>query len=500
MDALYAALQEVFTPGCMILMIVGVAVGIVFGAMPGMSATLAISVFMSIVYSMSVTNGMSLLMSLYIGAISGGLISAILINIPGTPSSVATTFDGAPMAAKGQAAKALGAGIIFSFIGTIISTVALVFLAPTLASAAIRFGPYEYFAVTVCSLLLVAGLSGKNMAKGILSALLGLTAGLIGMAPVDATFRFTFDIGPLKAGLNAVPVMVGLFAFPELLRYAKKELILETRDVPRFHGFGFSIREFFEQIPNTIRSSLIGLFIGILPGIGGGTSNLISYAAAKNSAKGEKKKLFGTGIIDGVVASEAANNASIGGAMIPLLSLGIPGDGVTAILMGAFTMKGLNLGPLFFKNYPKVGYTIYIAMALSALLMVILEYFGMRVFVRIMSCPLRVLLPPVMFICAIGAFTSTNTNLSLWVLLIFGLLGFVLGEFGVPLAPMIIGFVIGPTSELYMRRGFQISKGKFLPFITDSPIATCIYLVAACFIVWKIVAAVRNRKKTANAQ
>lgn len=494
MDNLLAALQSVMTPGCLILMVVGVAVGIVFGAMPGMSATLAISVFMSIVYAMDITNCMSLLMALYIGAISGGLISAILINIPGTPSSVATTFDGAPMAAKGQAAKALGTGIIFSFIGTIISTVALVFLAPTLASVAIKFGPYEYFAVTACSLLLVAGLSGKSLAKGIIAALIGLTAGLIGCAPVDGTFRFTFGTSALKAGLNSVPVMVGLFAFPELLRYAKKELVLETREVPKFHGFGFSIKEFFGQAWNCIRSSFIGLFVGILPGIGGGTSNLLSYAAAKSSAKGEKKKQFGHGIMDGIVASEAANNASVGGAMIPLLSLGIPGDGVTAILMGAFTMKGLNLGPLFFKNYPQVGYTIYIAMAVSAVLMVILEYFCMRGFVKIMTCPLRLLLPPVMFICAIGAFTSSNTNLSLWVLLVFGLLGFVLGEFGVPLAPMIIGFVLGPTSELYMRRGFQMSGGSFLPFITESKIAMCIYIVAACFILWKIISSIRKTR------
>lgn len=495
MEYLSAAFQAVMTPGCLLLMVLGTAVGIVFGAMPGMSATLAISVFMSIVFTMDNTSTMCLLMSLYIGAISGGLISAILINIPGTPSSVATCFDGAPMVAKGQAAKALGAGIVFSFIGTVLSVVALMFMAPTLAKLAIKFGPYEYFAVTVCSLLLVSGLAGKNLAKGVISALIGLAAGLIGCAPVDATFRFTFGSSALKAGLNAVPVMVGLFAFPELLRYAKKELVLEAKPVPKFKGFGFTMKEFIGQIPNTIRSTLIGLFIGILPGIGGGTSNLISYAAAKNSAKPEKKKQFGTGIIDGVVASEAANNASIGGAMIPLLSLGIPGDGVTAILMGAFTMKGLNLGPLFFKNYPEVGYTIYIAMAVSALFMVILEFFCMRGFVKIMSCPLRMLLPPVMFICAIGAFTSSSTNLSLWVLLVFGLLGFVLGEFGVPLAPMIIGFVIGPVSELYMRRGFQMSGGSFLPFITESKIGMVLYTVAAVFIIWKIVSAIRGRKK-----
>lgn len=490
-----SALTSVLTPGCLLLMLIGTAVGILFGAMPGMSATLAVSVFLSMVYSMNVTNGISLLISLYIGGISGGLISAILINIPGTPSSVATTFDGAPMAQKGQAAKALGVGIIFSFIGTVLSTVALIFLAPTLASAAIRFGPYEYFAVTACSLLLVSGLSGKSMAKGILSALIGLAVSLIGCAPVDATFRFTFGTTSLKAGLNAVPVMVGLFAMPELLRYAKRELIIERKEVPRFRGFGFTLKEFVSQGWNAARSFVIGLFIGILPGIGGGTSNLLAYAAAKNSAKGEKREQFGTGIIDGIVASETSNNASIGGALIPLLSLGIPGDGVTAILMGGFIMKGMNLGPLFFKNYPEVGYVVYIAMAISAVFMVLLEYLGMRGFVKLMSTPLRLLLPAVMFICAIGAFCATNTELSLWVLFVFGILGFVLSEFGVPLAPMIIGFVIGPTSELYMRRGFQMSDGKFLPFITESRLASVIYAVAAAFILFKIWSAIRSARR-----
>ena len=498
MENLMVAIHGIFTPTCLMLILIGTAVGIIFGAMPGMSATLAVAVFMTIVYSLDSVNAISLLMALYIGGISGGLISAILINIPGTPSSVATTFDGAPLARNGNAAKALGVGITFSAIATILSTIALLFVAPTLAKVAIKFGPYEYFAVTSCSLLLVAGLAGKNLAKGIISALFGLAAGCIGCAPVDSAFRFTFGSSALRAGINAVPVMVGLFAIPEILRYAKKDIKFETKEPPKFKGLGFSVKEFVGQTWNTIRSFVIGLFVGVLPGIGGGTSNLLSYAAAKSMAKGEKKEKFGTGIIDGVVASETANNASIGGAMIPLLSLGIPGDGVTAILMGAFVMKGYTLGPLFFEKYPDVSYIIYIGMIVSTIFMFILQYTCLKGFVKLMSTPLRMLLPAVMFICMIGAFCATNTNLSLWALLVFGFLGFILSEFGAPLAPMIIGFVIGPTSELYLRRGMQFSDGSFLPFITDSKLAMVLYIIAALFLLYKIFGGLLKKKKAAS--
>lgn len=482
-EAINALLDLMTNPMALILAVIGTVVGIVFGAMPGMSATLAVAVFLPLTYSLDVFTSVPLLMALYIGGISGGLISAILINIPGTPSSIATTFDGVPMARRGEGAKAIGTGVVFSFLGTMLSVIVLIFLAPVLAKFAIKFGPYEYFAITTCSFLLVAGLSGKNMSKGIISALLGILFACIGLAPLDSSARYVFDITALKAGFNTVPVLVGLFAFPELLKLVqKRNTKFEKLQVKKAKGFGFSFKEFKSQIGNWLYSSLIGIGIGILPGIGSGVSNLVAYGAVKKKSKYPEK--FGTGIMDGIVASEASNNAAIGGAMIPLLSLGIPGDAVTAMLLGGFVLQGLTPGPMFFETSKEVIYCVYISMAVAALLMLVLEYFGIRIFVKLLSVPATILLPCVMTICVLGAFSSTNTMFGVWTLFFFGIIGYVFSEFEIPIAPFILGFILGPTCELYLRRGLQLSGGSFLPFFT-SPIFDVIFGVAVLFILWK---------------
>jgi putative tricarboxylic transport membrane protein len=497
MQLFIEALSSLFTVECMGLMIVGTAVGILFGAMPGMSATLAVAVFIPLTYSMDVITAVSMLMALYIGGISGGLISAILINIPGTPASVATTFDGAPMARKGLGGKALGTGVVFSFIGTVLSLSALIFIAPPLAKIAFNFGFYEYFAITSCAFVLVAGLAGDNMIKGLISAAFGVVFSIVGMAPLDGVHRFTFGNTNMAAGLAQLPVLVGLFALPELLKYVRTEdLGFAKLAVPKIKGFGFSVKEFFGEFGNMIRSALIGIGVGIIPGIGGATSNLLAYAAAKNTSK--NRETYGTGVMGGVVASETANNASIGGAMIPLLSLGIPGDAVTAILLGALMVKGLQPGPMFFRTSIDIAYAIFAAMFVAAVLMLLLEFYGLRVFMKMLSIPRQILLPVVMVICMVGAYTATNTIFSMGVLFAFGLIGYVLGEFKVPLAPAIIGFVLGSPCELYLRRGLQLTGGRFLPFL-QSPISACIYAVAGLFILWKIFSAVRRQIKPAKS-
>ncbi|MBR5641576.1 MAG: tripartite tricarboxylate transporter permease [Firmicutes bacterium] len=491
MQQFIEALAVIMTPTCLGFMIIGTAVGILFGAMPGLSATLAVAVFIPVTYAMEAEVAVPLLIALYIGGISGGLISAILINIPGTPSSVATTFDGAPLARKGEGAKALGVGVVFSFMGTLFSIIMLIFIAPFLAKLAFNFGPYEYFAVVTCSFLLVSGLSSGNMLKGLISATFGVFFSLIGMAPVDAVKRFTFGNTYMAAGLSSLPVLVGLFALSELLHYVReKDVGFSTMAVPKFRGFGFSVKEFFSQLVNFIRSAVIGLCIGILPGIGGATSNLIAYAAAKNSSKHPEK--FGTGIIDGVVASESSNNAAIGGAMIPLLSLGIPGDAVTAILLGALTIKGLQPGPLFFRTNVRMAYVIFAAMIVASVLMLLVEFFGMRLFTKLLSIPRYILLPAVMVVCVVGAYSATQTVFSVWVLFVFGLIGFLFSEFKIPLAPCIIGFVLGGSCELYLRRGMQMSGGSIWPFF-QSPIVIGASVIAVVFVGWKIFSAIRGK-------
>lgn len=485
MTAFLEALQTIATPGILAFMVLGTTVGILFGAMPGLTATLAVAIFLPIVYTQDTTTAIALLLSLYVGGVSGGLVSAILINVPGTPASIATTFDGAPMARRGEGAKALGVAIVFSFIGTILSVMALIFIAPSLAKVAIKFGPYEYFAITVCSLLLVAGLAGKSMLKGIIGAVLGLIGGMVGLAPIDSVARFTFGSTALRAGFSTLPFLVGLFAVKELLAVAKKkDIVFETTPLPKIKGFGFTFKEFRGQIVNCLRSALIGLGIGILPGIGGSASNLISYSVAKNSSKNPEK--FGTGVIDGIVASETANNACIGGAMITLLSLGIPGDAVTAMLLGGLTLKGLTLGPMFFITNAATGYIVFASLIVASIMMLIIEFFGLRLFVKLLRVPLRILMPCVMVLCAIGAYASTNTFLSIWVFLGFGIVGFILSELKVPLAPMIIGFVLGPTAESYLRRGLMMSKGSFGPFL-QSPIALGFFIVAFVYVAYKVI-------------
>jgi putative tricarboxylic transport membrane protein len=377
----------------------------------------------------------------------------------------------------------LGVGVFYSFLGTVICIPALVFIAPTLGKFAIRFGPYEYFAVTAVSLFLVAGLADKTLLKGLISAILGMLFSMVGIAPVVGSARFTFGFPSLLAGFTIIPLLVGLYAFPELLRFAQTEIIVERRSAPKIRGLGFSFAEFKSQIANFIRSALIGLGIGILPGIGGATANVLAYAVAKNSSKYPEK--FGTGIIDGVVASESSNNASISGAMIPLLSLGIPGDGTTALLLGGLTLQGITAGPLFFTKNIDLAYLIYAAMIVASFMMLIMEFVGMKIFVKLLSIPLYVLLPIIMVICAFGSFTATNTFFSVWVFFGFGAVGYLLGVLEVPIPPLVLGYVLGSTNELYLFRGLQMTRGSFLPFL-KSPICIVILLIGIIYLLCKI--------------
>lgn len=473
----------VLTPTGIFLMFIGVAVGIVFGALPGLSATMAIALFLPVTYAMASSNAMTLLMALFIGAISGGLISAILLHIPGTPSSVATCFDGHPMVKKGQAAKALGLGVVFSFLGTVFSTILLMFIAPQIARVAINFGSFEFFSIAIFSLTMIATLSSGNMVKGIMAGVIGFMFSTVGTDTIESSARFTFGNPNLKGGFDMLAVMVGLFAVGEIIaaaqtsRHAAEELMAQP-SMKGIKGFGFSLKEFRSQTVNAIRSALIGMGIGILPGIGGGTSNVLAYTVAKNSDKHPEE--FGTGRIDGLVASETANNATIGGAMVPLLTLGIPGDTTTAMLLGALTLHGLTPGPLLFQNQADVVYGIFAAMLLCSVIMLFMEFFGLRVFVKLLSIPKYILLPCVFVLCVIGAYALKNNMSQVIACLIFGAIGFAFKKFEIPTTPFILGFILGPLAEVNYRRGMIRTQGNFVPFLT-SPISA-IFLAIAVFV------------------
>lgn len=485
----------IFDPFVICLIVLGVAIGIIFGAIPGLTATMALVMFLPVTYAMSSIQGISMLIALYIGGISGGLISAILLNIPGTPSSVATCFDGAPMADKGEAAKALGVGIVFSFIGTIIGVLILILISPVLAKVALKFGAYEYCSLVMFSLSMVIVLTGKDLVKGLISAVLGIIVATVGLSPIDSRARYTFDMINLTSGFKLLVFLIGLFAITEVIKFAeevRQETKYSVNEDMKIKGFGFTLYELFSQKMNAIRSAIIGLAIGILPGIGGGVSCMIAYSVAKKSSKTPEK--FGTGIMDGVVASETANNASIGGAMIPLLALGIPGDAVTAILLGGLMVHNVSPGPLIFIKNTTTVYSIFMAMIVAAVAMLLLEFIGMKFFVKILKIPKNYMLPVIVVLCFIGAIGDSNRIFDAWGVLIFGLLGYALIKAEIPLTPMILGFILGPLLELNIRKISQLVKMDPLTII-EHPIAIVFFIITMATILFSL----RANRKIVNA-
>lgn len=489
------ALLSVTTPMCLLLMLAGTVIGIAFGSVPGLTSTMAVALCLPLTYKMSTIVGIAFLISLYVGGISGGLISAILINIPGTPSSVATCFDGSPMAKNGEAGKALGVGICSSVVGTLLSIAALIFIAPTLARLALKFGPYEYFAVSIFALTMISSLISDSILRGLTAAVLGVLVSLFGIAPTGGTLRFTFGFQELNLGFSTLPVLIGLFAVAEVFAHSMNVPMVD-KNVQivdyKIKGFGFTKEEAKGQIWNCLRSSLIGIGIGILPGIGGGTSNVIAYSVAKQQSKHPEK--FGTGIIDGIVASESANNASIGGAMIPLLTLGIPGDAVTAILLGGLVMKGITPGPLLFTNNGVFVYGIFFALGISTLMMFVIEFFGIRMFVNVLKIPKHYLLPIVMALCCVGTFGTNSWIFDVWASLIFGVVGFLLNRFRFPVSPFILGFLLGGVVEQNLIRSIQYASGSVIEAYLQAPIAMFFLIISFGLVGYKTFKALINRK------
>lgn len=486
-DMMIAGFASVMNVQTILLIIGGVILGIVFGAVPGLNTAMAVALCLPITYTLDAVNGIAMIMGLFIGGVSGGLISAILLNIPGTAASIATTFDGYPMVRAGQAGKALGVGIVYSFIGGFISMLALIFISPILSDFAIKFSPIEYFSVALFSLTLMATLSGKSMVKGLISGFMGFSIAIVGTSPIDLTERFTFGKIELLSGFNMIAVLTGAFAISEIMKSAKESMLTsgKAEQPAEFHikGFGFSIKEFLSQIGNCIKAAVVGIFIGILPGIGAGTANIVAYTAVKNTSKYPEK--FGTGIIDGVVASETANNASVGGALIPLLTLGIPGDVASALLIGGLMIHGISPGPMLFVTNGKLIYTIFAALMLANIAMIFLEFFGMRFFVKVLSIKKYALLPIIAILCCVGAFGAGNRVFDCICLIFFGLYGYVMSRLKYPLAPMIIGFILGPMAETNLRRGIMSVDGNIAMFF-QRPIAVFFFIATAASVILTI--------------
>ena len=474
--------MAVLHPATLFLIIGGVVAGIVFGAIPGLSAFTALALFLPITFGMEPVNGIAFLIAIYVGGLSGGLISAILLGIPGTPSSIATCFDGYPMAQRGEAGKALGTAIVFSFVGGIFSALVLTYLGPAIAGVALKFGPYEYFAVILFALTTVSGLSAGNINKGLLSCLLGIGFSFVGIDRLSSYTRYTGGISSLAAGFNLVPLLIGTFAVSQIIDTAAKG---PTSIQVKLQGICISAE-------NAIPAAFIGLAVGILPGIGGNASNLLAYAFCKKRSKYPEK--FGTGIMDGIVASETANNATIGGALIVLLTLGIPGDNATSMVLAGFQIHSITPGPLLFKTSAALVYALFAAFIIANLVMMVSELLGLPLFSKVLSIPGSYLLPVVIACCFVGSFSANNRIFDILVMVIFGLVGYILKRWEYPLAPMVVGFILAPLLEENVRRSLMRTEGSFLP-ILSSPIALVFFILTAVMVVLSVRSELKERKK-----
>jgi putative tricarboxylic transport membrane protein len=494
----FAQLGQAFVTVCqpisMLFMFGGVIIGIIFGAIPGLSASMAVALMLPLTFSMKAVLGMNVLVAVYIGGISGGLISAILLNMPGTASSIATCFDGHPMAMNGKATKALSYGIVFSFVGSVFSFIVLTFFAPKLADIALKFTPAENFGICFFALVMVAILSSGHLVRGLLAGLLGLMFTQVGMSPIDGTVRFTFGNTSMMAGFNTLTTLIGIFAISEILITAEEKFSKEKAELIQMQplkGLGITWQEFKYQIPNAFRSALIGLGIGILPGIGGSTSGMLSYITAKNASKYPEK--FGQGCPDGVVATETANNATIGGALIPLLVLGIPGDGVTAMILGGFLIHGLSAGPLLFVKNADVVYGIFAACMVCITIMLFVETFGIKYFIKILKVPKYILLPCILVLCCVGAYATNNRIFDVQSTIIFGVIGYLYHKLRLQTTPFVLCFLVGGMTETYLRRGIMTYK-SFGAFFSR-PIFDVFFFTAVAIMIWSVYKALRGNKK-----
>ena len=490
-ELFFASVLHLLEPHIVAFMVLGVVVGVVFGALPGLSATMALAVLLPVTFAMEPDAGIAMLVATYIGGVSGGLVAATLLRIPGTPSSIATTFDGYPLTLKGEAVKALATGMVASAVGGLLGLAVLVAFAPMLARFAIKFGAAEYTSLTIAALMLVVVLSASNMIKGLLSATLGLALATIGFAPIGSAQRFSFGSIDLLAGIGIIPFMVGLFAVSQLIREFT-EPRTRVRSKLDLRGTGITIKEFLGNGFNMLRSSAIGIGIGVLPGIGGSAANLVAYGAARSASK--SPDTFGKGNVEGIYAAESSNNASVGGALLPLLTLGIPGDGVTAILIGGFTIHGLQPGPLLFRTEPEIVSTIYAAFLLATIALLFFQLLTIRLFPRVLLIPRHYLMPVLALLMVVGVYIAQYRVFELWLMLGFGGMGYLLEKYGFPLGPLVLGFVLGTIFETNFRRAIMFSGGDWSTFITR-PVSAVLLVIAVGLLAYSVFQIVRARRK-----
>lgn len=471
-------LQDILTLQNLLWINIGMAAGIVVGALPGLTGTMCIALLLPLTYKMDSLTGMLMLLGVYCGGIYGGSITAILINTPGTPASAATSLDGYPMAQKGHGLRALHSALAASTVGGLFSCAVLLFLAPVIANFALKFGNEEYFALALFGLTIIASVGGKSLIKGLLMGMAGLLLACVGI-DMDGVARFTFGQNHLASGINTIPVLIGLFAITEVMSKAR-DIHKSAGQAIQVQKEKVSFRDVFAYKLTLIRSSLIGVFIGAVPGTGAAISSFMAYNEAKRTAKHPEE--FGSGSEEAVVASEAANNAVTGATLIPLLTLGIPGDTNTAVLLGALTMQGIAPGPTLFTTQKTWVYAIMVGMIFVNIFMYLQGRAFIRGFVNVTKIPTQVIVPAIVTLCMIGAYAIKFNNFNCILMVALGIFGYYMKKLDFPLTPMVIGLVLGSLCEKNMRRALILSKGDWSTFVTR-PIS-CAFLILAVFMLF----------------
>ncbi|QSI03282.1 Tat pathway signal protein [Treponema ruminis] len=492
-----AALLLCFQPANFILLLLCVLAGIIFGAIPGLNGSLGISLLLPLTFGMSTNASFGMLCGMYVGGVSGGFISAVLLGIPGTPSAIATCYDGYPMSKRGEAARALSLGIIGSFIGEVFSVAIASCMCTFIADLALKLGPWEYFSLCACAITLVAALSKENMAKGMMAAAIGLLIGCIGLDPITGVPRFTFGEKNLTGGIDITALMLGAYALSQIAKsYARGSQKLPDVKVD-ITGNGLIASDFTSNIVTIVKALMVGLWIGFLPGMGSALSNMVSYSFCKSTSKHPER--FGTGCPEGILASEVSNNAATGGALIPMISLGIPGDGATSLLLGALTIHGLTAGPLMMQQHPVTSYLFFAYMLVGAFIVLAVEMLAKRWFPYILKIPYHYLYTAILVMCYVGSFTSTNTMFNVRVMIVIAVLALFMDVARVPMSPLILAYILSSSLEEYLRKGMTYSPEGAVTFV-KRPLSLLFLLIAlGCVIAPVILPLIRKDKgKVAN--
>jgi len=480
------------TGGPLLLLLVGTFLGIVVGALPGLTGGALLALSLPFTYRMSSVDGVILMTSMYVGGISGGLITATLMRIPGEPSAVVTTLDGFPMARGGRPGRALGLGISASLIGGALSWVALVTLAPAMARLALVFGPFENFALVLMALVLIAALSQGSVVKGLLSGLFGMLVSYPGIDETSGQMRLTFGFEEMVGGFSYLAVILGAFAISQVLADAMHARQKFERLDPSVNGIFLSPKDYLGQAFNIVRSSAIGVWIGILPGVGASISSIVAYSVAKNMSKTPEK--FGTGFEDGIVAAETANNANTGGALIPMITLGIPGSPAASILLAGLLMHNVQPGPTLFTNSPEVVSALMATHLAAHIVMFVMMVAGCMMIARLMYVQRAYVLPIIIVLCAIGALAENGRMFDVWTMIGFGVVGFLLELAAVPLGPFVIGLILAPLAETQLRAGLMGSNGSLMPLV-ERPVALLFLLVSVLMFAWPLWRDYRRKRQ-----